>query len=110
MHHFQYITLYLRNSRSITGIAFVLTDSSICKISILCISTKPCDCKASQPRCDCSMQGENEQKRPPEKKNKKEKNFRIASIISNLLKILMNRKVTVQKQLEFLNLGIVGVE
>lgn len=59
------LTFVFTNSKSSTFIIFVLTYSSICKISIDCISVKPFCCSASQHRCTCSMHGENEQNRPP---------------------------------------------
>lgn len=60
-----WLTLCLTKSRSSTGTCFVLTMSSICRISIDWISTKPSRSSCSQTRCDCSMHGENEQNRPP---------------------------------------------
>lgn len=60
-----WFTFVFTNSRSMTFIIFVLTYSSICKISIVWISTKPFCWRASQQRCTCSMHGENEQNRPP---------------------------------------------
>lgn len=73
-------TLCFKNSKFITGNVLVLTTSSCCNISYDCISVKPCSCKAMQQRCDCSMQGEKEQKRPP----KSQINF-LHKVFSSLL-------------------------
>lgn len=69
------LTLCLTNSKSKTGICFTLTTSSICKISMLWISTKPFNANASQHRWDCSMHGENEQNLPPSKRKLVKKHF-----------------------------------
>lgn len=68
-------TFVLTNSKSNTFIIFVLTYSSICKISIVWISVKPFCCNASQHRWTCSIHGENEQNRPPEIEIKKNENI-----------------------------------
>lgn len=56
----------LRNSRSITGNVRVLITLSCCSTSMETISLKPSLVSSWMQRCDCSMQGENEQNLPPE--------------------------------------------
>ncbi|GBP42410.1 hypothetical protein EVAR_30043_1 [Eumeta japonica] len=60
------LTLVLRNDRSLTGMVLLATLSSVCSTSMVNNSSKLCSVSAKHVLWTCSMQGEKEQKRPPE--------------------------------------------